>query len=182
MNTDSYWLAKTRVVLRRLGGEAFVMNKAEQHGRNLRIVVKAFAALRDSRATLIAALHRETVAGAVQRNAVDVAKYYRRRAPKSILAEIEALSPMETQSRIQRHVRKNLLPLLGEQAVDAFASVSHSADAIRYLVKNEQELVKMNEFARTADDTDSGDENSVDRIQDPPTMGSSIKAKNFVLH
>ena len=88
---------------------------------------------------------------------------------------------METQSRIQRHVRKNLLPLLGEQAVDAFASVSHSADAIRYLVKNEQELVKMNEFARTADDTDSGDENSVDRIQDPPTMGSSIKANtNFV--
>lgn len=91
---------------------ARVMEDIHVQGQAMRLVVKGLAALRESRGTLVAALARELVSGSLQQNAKDVAAYYRKRAPGSIVAELEALSETEMLLHLERLVTRVLEPTL----------------------------------------------------------------------
>ena len=68
-------------------------------GQALRILVKALNTLGRGRAALVAALAREALAGASQPNAVEVARWFRERAPADAVAELERL---DTEALLER--------------------------------------------------------------------------------
>jgi len=147
-------------------------------GQAMRITVKALALMRESRATLLTALAREAIAGSLQANAVDVANYYRRRAPRQLVAELDALSMNEKVSHSERIVVRILGPLLhgvNTTATD-LSDVERSIEIVCRL--SEQLSASSNDLItdELTDDTtmvEYGDQDGLlDSDDDPPTEGT----------
>lgn len=143
-------------------------------GQSMRIIVKALAVLRDSRGTLVAALAREAVAGDIQQNALDVAEYYRRRAPKQILAELDALSKAELLAHSERLVSRVLVPVLS--GVDGELSALHDVADVLPLIErlgSQSETEVEDTFSEElTQEEDTKDFDSFDNMSEPPTEGS----------
>ena len=141
-------------------------------GHAMRLVVKSLAAMRESRATLIAALAREAVAGSVQKNAVDVAQFYRRRAPKQLIAELDALSAVEKLSQLERLTNRILLPVVSsvEGSVQDVGKMSTLLElVVRY--SSEETPSSADLFTDELTYEEESDEFSpcIDSEDDPPT-------------
>ena len=145
-------------------------------GQALRLVVKALAALRESRGTLVAALTRETVSGDIQQNAKDVAAYYRNRAPSSIVAELEALSESEMLIHMERLIAKILEPVLSSLGV-AMSEVFDFEQVLQVLDSMSKVVGTQTDFIHGDDDRPQTDEES----DDPPTDLSKRALQNLKL-
>ena len=145
-------------------------------GRAMRIIVKSLASLRESRATLAAALAREAVAGAIQKNAVDVAQYYRRRAPKPLVAELDALTTPEILSYSERQVSRVLRPILA--SLNSASNTLNQMEGMLSILKQKGEGSPSDELdepysEELTHDEDSKDFESFDHLGDPPSEATS---------
>ena len=145
-------------------------------GRAMRIIVKSLASLRESRATLAAAIAREAVAGALQKNAVDVAQYYRRRAPKPLVAELDALTTPEILAYSERQVSRVLRPILA--SVNATVTQVNQMEEMIEILKRKVEGFSDTESdepfsEELTHDEDSADFERFESLDDPPSEVTS---------
>ena len=114
------------------------------------------------------------MAGTIQQNAVDVAEYYRRRAPKQILAELDALSTPELLSHSERLVSRVIGPVLA--AVNVDKSVLNDMDGVVGLLKALEQHAQLGEAdffsEELTHEEDTRDFESFDKLDEPPTEGT----------
>lgn len=81
-------------------------------GQTLRLTVKAFAALERRTAAAVAAHLRAEIAGGVQPNALEVRDWYRGRAPRTLLEELDGADREHLQAWTERLLAEALAPVL----------------------------------------------------------------------
>jgi len=137
-------------------------------GLAMRLIVKSMAALRESRATLLAALARAALAGDLQPHAMEVAEFYRRRAPQGLLAELDALTLPEIVAQSDRLNRQVLGPILA--AIGGDLQVLNDIEALFDRLQSVDGSRNLEATVSFSDPWDQGDES----LDEPPTEGTPM--------
>jgi tetratricopeptide (TPR) repeat protein len=150
---------------RRMGRER---DQVVTQGLAMRLIVKSMAALRESRATLLAALARAALAGDLQPHAMEVAEFYRRRAPQGLLAELDALTLPEIVAQSDRLNRQVLGPILA--AIGGDLQVLNDIEALFDRLQSVDGSRNLEATVSFSDPWDQGDES----LDEPPTEGTPM--------